>query len=261
MIINEKSKTTNKNIIIYNKSKINLKGKNQPKINIKESEINYFSFNEALESDKRTFYQYYSSLIKTKVIIFFSFYPIDDYNIKIIKVCLFFLFFVIYLAVNTFFFNDNTIHQIYKDGGKYNFICFLPQIIYSFIICYITTTIIQYFSLSEKDLLGIKIVEKHDERIKKAEKVKTCLLIKYIIFYILSIIFLSFFWFYLSSFCAVYNNTQVYLIINAFICCFISMIYKIIFNLLPAIFRIISLEKNTSTNRTIFNISKFMQII
>ena len=200
-------------------------------------------------------------MIKIKVLIFFAFYPIDDYNIKIIKICLFFLFFVIYLAVNTFFFDKSSIHQIYKYGGKYNFSYFLPQIIYSFIICYIITTFIKNFSLSEKNLLEIKKEEKANKRDSKAEKVKTCLIIKYIIFYITSFIFLIFFWYYLSTFCAVYKNTQPYLILNSFICFTINMIYTIIFHFFTSLFRKIALKEHSSANNIIFNISKIMQII
>ena len=55
-----------------------------------DSEINLFSYEEAILKDKRTFYQYYFSLIRTKHIIFFAFCPIQDYNSRIIKVCLLF---------------------------------------------------------------------------------------------------------------------------------------------------------------------------
>ena len=70
----------------------------------KDCELNSFDYQMALKYDKRTFFQYYISLLKSKHVILFSFYPINDYNIKIIKVSLFFLSFDIYFAVNTFFF-------------------------------------------------------------------------------------------------------------------------------------------------------------
>ena len=89
-------------------------------IKYKNCELNSFNFKMALKYDKRTFLQYYTSLLLSKHILLFSFYPVDDYNIKIIKITLFFLSFDIYFAVNTFFFNDSTIHQIYEDGGEYN---------------------------------------------------------------------------------------------------------------------------------------------
>ena len=261
LINNQRHHKNNGNIIIHKDNKIKSNDSNIQKITIKEFEMNSFSFIEALELDKRTYLQYYFSLIKTKIHILFSFYPIDDYNVKIIKICLFFLFFSIFFAVNTFFFNDKTLHQIYKDGGKYNFRYFFPQIIYSFIICYIITSIIKYFSLSERNVLEIKREEDPNKINAKVEKTKKCLIIKYIIFFIVSFVLLILFWFYLSSFCAVYQNTQVYIIINTFISFGICIIYSIIFNLIPSIFRIISLKDNSSRNLVFFNISKILQIL
>ena len=98
--------------------------------NFTEYELNTFNYKEALIYDKREFFTYYISLIKTKHPIIFSFIPIKDYNTMIIKLCLFFLSFCIYYAINTLFFNQKTIHQIYEDGGSYNFVYFLPQILY-----------------------------------------------------------------------------------------------------------------------------------
>ena len=66
--------------------------------------LNYLNFKESLKYDKRTFCQYYLSLLKIKIIFLFSFYPADDYNIKIIKLFLFFLFFDVYFSINTLFF-------------------------------------------------------------------------------------------------------------------------------------------------------------
>ena len=168
---NEKSQIS-RSSNVYRKSKYHLKEKNSQGKNIIDFEINSYSYKKALESDKRTFCQYYLYLIKTKIAFFLAFYPINDYNIKIIKICLFFLFFVIYLAVNTFFFNDATIHQIYEDDGKYNFSFFLPQIIYSFVICYICTTFIKYFSLSERNISEIQFEKTAQKANHKADKIK-----------------------------------------------------------------------------------------
>ena len=132
LIINNQH-VVNGNIIVYKN------GKNNEKENLimkkyKNCELNYLNFEEALKYDKRTFCQYYIYMLHIKNLLLFSFYPIQDYNIKIIKILLFFLFFDVYFAINSLFFNKKTIHQIYKDKGEYNLIYFLPQIIYSFII-------------------------------------------------------------------------------------------------------------------------------
>ena len=80
-----------------------------------DCELNSFDFNMAFIYDKRTFCQYYFSLLKTNNLLLFAFYPADDYNLKIIKISLFFLSFDIYFFVNSLFFGYSSIHQIYKD--------------------------------------------------------------------------------------------------------------------------------------------------
>ena len=255
VINNEKNKFDN--ITIYkNNNTIQNKGQ---LIKLKESELNLLSYKNALFFDKRPYGDYYCSLNKIKILLLFAFFPIDDYNIKIIKINIFFLSFVIFFSVNTFFFNDSTLHQIYLDGGKYNFSYFLPQIIYSFIISNTIIIVLKYFCLSERNLLEIKNVENPDEISDKADSVKRCLLIKYIIFYISSLVFLIVFWYYLSSFCAVYQNTQIYLAINAILSFIISCIYPLIFNLLPSFLRINALKNKH--NEFLYNVSKIMQLL
>ena len=214
----------------------------------------------ALEYDKRTFSQYYISLIKTKHPIISSFIPIKDYNTMIIKLCLFFLSFSIYYLVNAFFFNESTIHQIYEDGGSYNLGYFLPQIILSFIISHFFNTLLRYTFLSERNIMEIKKKNKEDIS-NEVQNVKRKIIIKYIIFFAAGILFLLFFWYYLSSFGAVYQNSQVFLINNTFICFGISLLYPFIINIIPGILRIYSLSDKNINREKWYNISKFLQII
>ena len=89
-------------------------------------------YEDALNIDKRTFFEYYISLIKRKQIFIFTFYIKDDYNSLTIKLSLF--LFALSYTINVLFFNDSTMHKIYKDAGSYDFIYQIPQIIYSSII-------------------------------------------------------------------------------------------------------------------------------
>ena len=226
--------------------------------NYKDVELNLFDYQKALTNDKRSFCQYYLSLILSKNILLFSFYPINDYNLKIIKLDIFFLSLIIYISINTFFFNIAAIHQVYEEKGSYNIIYFMPQIIYSFLLSYYIIIIIKYFSLSQRNLLEIKKEENFLKSEDKAIKVKRCLMIKYILFYIINFIFIITFWYYLSSFCAVFKNSQIYLIKNTFISFGISLLYPIIFYLIPCLLRIISLKNR---NECLYNISKIFQFI
>ena len=79
-------------------------------------EINHLSYDKAIINDKRTYWEYYLSLIKTKQLLILSFYLSTDYNLKTVKINLFFLTFALNLTVNACFFNDSTMHKIYKDA-------------------------------------------------------------------------------------------------------------------------------------------------
>ena len=56
-------------------------------------ELNTMNYKDALEIDKRSYFEYYLSLIRTKHPVIFSFFPIQDFNIYIIKICIFFYHF------------------------------------------------------------------------------------------------------------------------------------------------------------------------
>jgi hypothetical protein len=251
----DKSKCDNKNILIDKKNKIWKKNNGMEKF--LDCELNYLNYEEALLYDKRTYWSYYISLLKTNHPVLFAFYPYKDYNIKIIKLDLFLQSFAIYFAMNTLFFNKSSIHKIYEDGGAYNISYFIPQIILSFIISFFISDVIKYLFLSERNILELR----YDINLtyEKIINIKRCLKVKYILFFILSQIFLIVFWYYLSSFCAVYQNSQVYLIKNTLISFALSLLFPIIINFFTSLLRLNSLKNKNK--KCIFKISKFMQII
>ena len=124
---------------------INEKGETRIKnslIKFNDYELNTLPYNDAIQYDKRTYIQFYFSLLKTRHIVLFSFYPSNDYNSRIIKIYLFFYSFSMYCAINALFFNDSTMHKIYEDGGSFNFIYQIPQILYSSIISSVLSVIL-----------------------------------------------------------------------------------------------------------------------
>ena len=89
-------------------------------------------------------------------------------------------------------------------------------------------------------------------------KLLKCLIIKFILFYIISIIFLILFWYYLSCFCAIYKNSQIHLIKGTIISFGLSLLYPLGINLLPGFFRLPSLK---GSRECIYKISKIIQLI
>ena len=69
--------------------------------------MNSLEYEKALIFDKRTFSQFYISLLRINHLFIFSFYCMSkDYNVQIIKIFLFFFFFAVHLVINALFFND-----------------------------------------------------------------------------------------------------------------------------------------------------------
>ena len=202
--------------------------------------------------------KYYWSLLKKKHLFILTFIANNDYNIFLLKLGLFLISFSLYLTVNAIFFSDDSMHKIYKDEGKYNFIYQIPKILYSTIISSITTFIIKELSLSQNDI--IKFKKKFNNQIDEiSNNIKKRLKIKFILFSIIGLIFLLFFWYYLSCFCCIFVNSQIPLIKDTLISYGVSMLYPFGLNLLPGIFRIPSLRSNNK--KILYNISKIIAYI
>ena len=250
---------SHKNILFFKKS--NAITTIQEIIYLTDTELNSLSYEEALIYDKRTYLKYYLSLLRTKHLLIFSFYPNRDYNSMIIKICLFFFSFALYLTVNTLFYTDSTIHNIYQNSGNFDFNYHIPQIIYSTLISTIINMIVKSLSLSEKNILEIKHETNYRKSQRKIITVLKCLKIKFFLFFIISFLFLDLFWFYLSCFCAVYSNTQIHLLKDAIFSFCLSLIYPLIINLLPGFFRIRALKKKKHDQQCLYKASKIIQLI
>ena len=73
--------------------------------------------------------------------------------------------------------------------------------------------------------------------------------LKFILYFIISIIFLLFFWYYLSMFCTIYRNTQYHLIKDTLISFGSSLIEPFGLCLLPGLLRIPAALSNPQNKR------------
>ena len=261
---NKKNKINNKNNIFYSgkrKMKNNKNSKGSKKYDFNDYDLNNMEYEKAIINDKRTCLEYYLSLLKFKHPLIFGFCPIEDYNTIVIKSCIFFLSFGIYYAVNFAFFDENMLHKIYIDKGSYNMSYFYPKICISFAISHIITIIIKFIFLSERNIHKIKIQSTYEAAYNISFNVLKYLCIKYNLFYISGIIFLFIFWLFLSSFGAVYQNTQVTLVENTIISFGISFIYPFFYNVIPCLLRICSLSNEDNQSSCLYNVSKFFQLL
>ena len=61
-----------------------------------------------------------------------------------------FLFYLsLNFAVNTLFYNEDSMHKIYENKGEYNFLYQITNILYSSLISDIINTFLEYLALTE----------------------------------------------------------------------------------------------------------------
>ena len=228
---------------------------------LNDQEINNLQYEIALKIDKRTYLQYYWSLLKKKQLILFTFLPANDYNLYSIKVSLFLLSFGLYFSINGFFFTDSTMHKLYEDKGQYNIILRIPQILFSTIISAVINALSKKLSLSEADIISIKEEKDPQKMLEKSKSIQGKLKLKFIIYFILSIIFMLFFWYFISCFCAIYKNTQIVLIKDTIVSFILSMIYPFGLNLFPGLLRIPALKAEKGDQSCKYKFSKIVALI
>ena len=244
--IKEKQKS---DINLFNKKKRN---KIRELDNFELNELDYY---EAIELDKRQFSEIYWSTLMREHIILFTFFSCNDYNIKYIKFARFTFLLCSDMAMNVFFFSDDSMHKIYLNYGKYNFIQQIPQIVYSTLLSQLLEVFLCYLSLTDKSIYQIKKIKENGGNkldifliLKQARK-------KLIIFYIFTLILFSFFWYCISAFCSVYQNTQNIFIKDCVSSFSLGLMYPFILYLFPSVLRLISLRDNKKRSNCMYRLS------
>ena len=250
----EKKEKIRSNFIRYSSRANHIKNNNY-----NDEELNKLEYEEALIIDKRGYLQYYCSLLRRNNLIIFTFFQKTDYNLPMVKYSLFLLSLSLYFVTNAFFFVDSTIHKIYEHQGMVKFFLEIPKAIYSSIISVICNLIINSLALSEKSLLKLKKIKDKNERSNSSVYLYVFLRRKITIYFVIGFIFLIFFWYFISAFCAVYKNTQVIYLKNCSISFCISMLYPFLISLLPGLFRIPSLRNGK--NKILYKIGNIFAIL
>ena len=259
---NKKFQSIKRHLIFKDfKEKELLNKNNKKKLFYNDEEMNEFDYETAILLDKRTFCQYYYSLIKKKHLILFTFILRIDYNLVPIKICLLLFSFSLYFTINGFFFSDDTMNKLYESNGEYDLIYQIPQLLYSLFLSGIINTLLKKLSLTEKEFFGIKQETKLMNIKEKAIKTRKNVKIKITLFFIISFLHMFFFWYFISCFCAVYANTQLILINDTLISFVFSMLYPFGLYLLPGIFRISALRASKKNKKYLFSIGNIIAML
>ena len=227
-----------------------------------DNELNYLSYLDSILLDKRSFFQIYFSLIRTKQILIFTLSCKNDFNPRTMKISFMFSIFALFLTFNTIFVTESTIHNLFISNGKISIFSNLTKIGLSIFISGTIKNILLLVAFPEKDIIKIRKI-KNMHKINRAKKnAISIVIIRCYIFYFINIIILCLFWLYLASFFTIFKNTQTYVLINTFISFGVSMIAPFILYLIPSLIRKISIKDNGNQCRQfLYIISTILQVI
>ena len=200
-------------------------------------ELNLLEFKYALKYDNRCCCTYYCDLLKYSNLILFTFCVGDDYNLKLVKICLFIFSFAMYLAFNCLLFNNSSMRKIYENNGTAGIIDSLPRIVASSILSTIILFFLKKLCLGKN---GVREIRNETQIEKVRESVKSflcCLKCRIWMYFNFSLAFLIGFWYFVSAFCIIYKNTQWIIIKDTLMSFAFGFIYPFIFCLIPTIFR------------------------
>ena len=275
------SKIKNINININNRNSIKIFNRNSKKKllnennkkgpffyfkgnNFSDFELNELPYEEAVDYDKRSFFTYYFQLIRRESLIIFTFFSWNDYNIMSIKLSKFMFSIALDFAVNVVFFFDESMHKIFLDYGKYNFLAQIPQIAYSTIASESLDVFLRYLGLIEKDIYKIKQIRKKKKKKGNKEKIfkiLKCMKIRIFFYFLVTFLFMFFFWYFLSAFCGVYKNTQIFLIKDSMISFGLSLLYPFGLYIIPTGLRILSLLDKKKRLKFLYILSDIIPFI
>ena len=268
--INNSEKKLNKHdLMVINKSKKSyLINSSQEKMNIIKNftkrasrqkkfdafELNNMKYEEAIKHDKRSFFRIYTDYLNRESLILFTFFICNDYNLLYIKLARFIFLVATDMSMNVFFFSDDSMHRVYINYGKYNFVQQIPKILYSFIVSQLIEVFLCYLSLTDKFFYQIKKIPESQKRKNIGEIVK-CIKIKLGIFYLFTFICFGFYWYIITAFCAVYENTQIIFIKDCLSSFALGLAYPIVLYLITSTLRFLAVKNPKNNLKCMYGLS------
>ena len=149
---------------------------------------------------------------------------------------------------------------IYKSKGSFDIEYQLPKIVYSSLISMLLNTLLKLLALSNSGILQFKQDKNKKDVNERGDELKNKLSIKFVLYFIISFIFLLFFWYYISMFGAIYRNTQFHLLKDTSVSFGLSLLYPFGIYLIPGILRIPALSNPKKKKECLYKFSRILQI-
>jgi hypothetical protein len=228
-----------------------------------DDDLNELSFDAAKLFDKRHFCKYYCFMIKLDHIIINTFCRCGDYNLFTVKLGLLLFLFPLNLTFNAFFFTSKEIQSVYIyklsdiSVNWKNLVRSFSSSIFSSIIF----IFLKLLCLTHNSIRQVKKNKSIEGTKKQSVRILRCATFRIFLYYLFSFIFLIIFGFYVSCFCAIFENTQLLLIETMAISWILSLVYPFIICFLTTIFRRGSLTCGKRGISCCYRINKILQLI
>jgi len=206
-------------------------------------ELNNLDYKEACEFDKRGCCKTYWSILMREHVVFFTFFVCNDYNLFYVKIERLFLLICTQMTVNGLFFVHESMYKKNMQSEDFTFVQKIPQILFTLVANHIIEVILCYLSMTDTHVYQIKALPKDEKIGEKVLDIMDCMKRKLTGFFVLTFLLFLFYWYFISAFCAVYQNTQVIFLRDSGISILTSYIEPFIIYGVTALLRIISLAR------------------
>ena len=152
------------------------------------------------------------------------------------------------MALNVFFFSDESMHNIYVSGGEFNFFDHVTQMFLTTLVSQLLSVFLNFLTITDIHYYNIKSMALNELNKKKIVSVMKLIKCKIIVYYIFTFILFFFDWYTITAFCAVYRNTQNIFIIDSISSFIMGLIYPFVLYIFPAGLRLLSLMATEKKN-------------
>ena len=216
-------------------------------------------YKEAVKNDKRSWCKIYIGYLFEKNSYLNAFVSDSFIDLRTIKINFLCFRLEIIFVLNALFYTDSYISSAYHNNGKLGFFTSLPKSLYSILVSIIATLFFKLLTSNKKEI--VEIIKNKKDNDEYADSINTILnkfKIKLIVFFILQILFSLAFLYYISAFCAVYQNTKFYWLYGCLESILFDIIISFIYCIFLATFRYYGLVKRT---KCLFDFTNILDIL
>ena len=170
-----------------------------------------------------------------------TFFACKDYNLFYIQLEKFLILFCTDMTMNGLFFIHESMHKKYTNGEDFTFVQKLPQLLFTLIVAHVLEVILCFLCMTDSHVYEIKNLPNDKNKAEKIMNILDCMKRKLVSFFCFTFLLFLFYWYFISAFCAVYQNTQKIFLRDCMISFLTSLIDPFVIYGLTTILRIISL--------------------